>query len=60
MSKSEMRKIAKDKLMEAISCAYYKLEEEDFTQEEIEQIMVYINQYGIAMGKAINERYYTL
>lgn len=34
MSKTEMRKFAKDKLMEAIAVAYYKLEDEDFTEEE--------------------------
>ena len=46
--------------MEAIAVAYYKLEDENFTQEEVEQITQYINQYGEAMGKAINKRYYTM
>ena len=53
MTKTEMRDFAKDKLMEAIAVAYYKLEDENFTQEEVEQITQYINQYGEAMGKAI-------
>ena len=60
MTKTEMRDFAKEKLMEAISAAYYKLEDENFTQEEVEQITQYINQYGEAMGKAINKRYYTM
>ena len=60
MTKTEMREFAKDKLMEAISVAYYKMEDENFTQEEVEQITQYINQYGEAMGKAINKRYYTM
>ena len=54
MSKTEMRELAKDKLMEAIAVAYYKLE------EEREQISAYINQYGEAMGKAIHRNYYTM
>ena len=60
MTKTEMRDFAKKKLMEAIACAYYKLEDENFTQEEVEQITQYINQYGEAMGKSINKRYYTM
>lgn len=60
MTKTKMRDFAKDKLMEAIAVAYYKLEDENFTEEEIEQICKYINQYGEAMGKAINRRYYTM
>ena len=60
MSKTEMREFAKDKLMEAISVAYYKLEDENLTDEEREQITTYINQYGEAMGKAIHRNYYTM
>ena len=60
MSKTEMRKFAKDKLMEAIAVAYYKLEDENFTEEETEQIIQYINQYGETMAKAINKTYYTM
>ena len=55
-----MRELAKDKLMEAIAVAYYKLEDENLTDEEIEQISKYINQYGEAMGKAIQRNYYTM
>lgn len=52
MSKTEMRELAKEKLMEAIAVAYYKLEDENLTDEEREQVSAYINQYGEAMGKS--------
>ena len=60
MTKTEMREFAKDKLMEAISTAYYKLENENLSDDESEQICKYINQYGESMGKAINRKYYTM
>lgn len=60
MSKKEMREFAKDKLMEAIAVAYYKLEDEKLSEEEEEQISAYINQYGETMAKTIGRRYYTM
>lgn len=60
MTKTEMREFAKDKLMEAISMAYYKLENENLSDDESKQICKYINQYGESMGKAINRKYYTM
>ena len=60
MTKTEMREFAKEKLMESIAVAYYKLEDENFSDEEVEQITRYINQYGEAMAKAIGKRYYTM
>lgn len=60
MTKTEMREFAKDKLLEAIAVAYYKLEDENFSDEEVEQISQYINQYGESMAKAINRNYYTM
>lgn len=60
MTKTGMREFAKDKLMEAIAVAYYKLEDENFSDEEVEQICKYINQYGESMTKVINRRYYTM
>ena len=60
MTKKEMRNFAKDKLMESIAVTYYKLEEENFSEDEVEQISKYINQYGEAMGKAIGRKYYTM
>ena len=60
MTKKEMREFAKDKLLESIAVAYYKLEDEKFSEEEEEQISAYIDQYGEAMAKAIGKRYYTM
>ena len=60
MTRKEMRDFAKEKLIESIAVAYYKLEDENFTEEEVEQISQYINQYGEAMAKAINKKYYTM
>lgn len=60
MTKKEKREIAKDKLIESIAVAYYKLEDEKFTEEEAEEITQYINQYGEAMAKAIKKNYYTM
>lgn len=47
-------------LMEAISMAYYKLENENLSDDESKQICKYINQYGESMGKTINRKYYTM
>lgn len=60
MTKKDMRELAKEKLMEAIAVAYYKLEDENLSDEENEQICKYINQYGEAMSKAIGKSYYTM
>lgn len=60
MTKKEMRDFAKDKLMEAIAVAYYKLEDENLSEEEDKQIIEYINQYGETMAKAIRRKYYTM
>lgn len=60
MTKTEMREFAKDKLMEAISMTYYKLENENLSDDESKQICKYINQYGESMGKTINMKYYTM
>ena len=60
MTKKEMRKMAKNKLLESIAVTYYKLEDENLSEEEVEQINKYINQYGEAMVKALGERYYTM
>lgn len=60
MTKTEMRKIAKEKLMESIATAYYRLENETFSEEEKKQICQYMNQYDEAMGKTIGKSYYTM
>ena len=60
MSKSEMREKAKEILRDTIAVAYYKLENESgLSDEEIEQIQAYINQYGIAACKAFGKEYIT-
>ena len=47
MKKSEQKQIAKDILLEALACAYYKLEEHDeIPEEEKDEIIEYINKYG--------------
>lgn len=60
MTKTEMREFAKDKLMESIAVAYYKLEDENFSDEEANQICKNIDQYGESMAKAIGKRNYTM
>ena len=61
MKKTEQKQIAKDILLEAIACAYYKLEEHDeVPEEEKDEISEYINKYGQAMATRIGEAYYTL
>jgi flagellar motor switch protein FliG len=62
MTKTEKREIAKELLMEALSLAYYKLENDIYnhiSQEEQEEICEYMRQYGEAMAKRINKKYYT-
>ena len=56
MTKTEMRDFAKEKLMEAIAVAYYKLENENFTQEEVEQITQYINNTAITIVYILYEK----
>lgn len=60
MTKTELKEIAKDKLMEAIATAYYKLEDDNFTEKEVEVICEYIHQYGVTMGKSIKKDFYTM
>lgn len=58
MTKTEAREIAKHTLVEAIGCAYYKIcEGNDYTVEEKEAIINYINQYGKSACKAFGKTY---
>lgn len=62
MTKTEKREIAKDLLIDALSIAYYKLENSEYnhiTEEEKEEICKYMWQYGEAMAKRIDRKYYT-
>lgn len=60
MKKSEAKVIAKDTLISAISVAYYRIcDDKDYTEEEQDMIIDYINKYGETMAKSINEKYFT-
>ena len=62
MKKSEQKEFAKDILMEAIACAYYKLYDQcdEVPEEEKDEINEYIRKYGEAMATRIGRNYYTL
>jgi hypothetical protein len=60
MKKTEAKAIAKDTLLTAISVAYYRIcDDNDYTEEEQNLIIDYINKYGETMAKSINEKYFT-
>ena len=60
MKKTEAKEIAKDTLMSAISVAYYRIcDNNDYTEDEQNLIIDYINKYGETMAKSIKERYFT-
>lgn len=61
MTKTEMKKVAKELLIRKISIAYYALENSEYNQyseDEKLEITQYINQYGKSMAKAIGEKYF--
>ena len=61
MKKSEMKAIAKDILLEALACAYYKLEDrDDVPEEKRDEVIEYINKYGQLMAARIGETYYIM
>ena len=61
----ELREMAKERLCDALSGAYYVFtdgENEDYnalSEEDKESVLMYLNQYGTAMCKAIKKDYYT-
>lgn len=65
MTKTEMRAIAKEAIADAIGTAYYKISDRSFicpadmTDEEADEIIKYVNQYGTAACKAIGRDYIT-
>lgn len=59
-SNKELREVAKDLLMTSIATSYYKLEDSDYSDDELEKINTYLFQYGTAMGKAIKKDFYTM
>ena len=63
MTKTELKKVAKDVLMESVATAYYKVTDGDYyelTEDEEEIVLDLIHKYGTAMAKAIGEKFYTL
>lgn len=61
MTKTEMKKLAKELLINKLSIAYYSLENSEYdhySDEEKLEILQYINQYGKSMAKAIGEKYF--
>lgn len=60
MTKTEAKAIAKDVLQEAIGCAYYKVSDSgNYSEEDTDLILSYINKYGESACKAFGERYIT-
>ena len=60
MTKSKAKEIAKDTLLSSISVSYYRIcDDREYTDEEQELIIDYINKYGETMAKAIGKRYFT-
>lgn len=62
--KKELRNIAKNTLVNALAKAYYAISDNadalDLTEEEVEQVIMLMNNYGQTMCKAIRKEYYTL
>lgn len=61
MRKTQAKEIAKTILTRSIGVAYYKIADNDdeYTEEEKELIIKYINQLGERACKAINAKYIT-
>ena len=60
MTKSEAKAIAKDTLISVIFVAYYRIcDDNDYTEEEQNMIIDYINKYGETMAKSIKKKYFT-
>lgn len=57
MTKKQAKEKAKNVLCSAIGCAYYKLENENFSEEDKELITQYINSLGERACKAIGTEY---
>ena len=64
-SKRELRDMAKERLRDALSVAYYEFvdgENTDYnalTEEEKEAVLTYMDDYATTMCKAIRMNYYT-
>lgn len=64
-SRRDLRDMAKERLRDALSVAYYEFvdgENTDYnelSEEDKEVVLCFIDQYGTAMCKAIGREYYT-
>ena len=64
-SKRELRDMAKERLRDALSVAYYEFVDgentyyNELSEEDKEKVLYFIDQYGEAMCKAIGKKYYT-
>ena len=63
-TKKELRNIAKDSLVNALAKAYYAVVDNadylDLTEEETEQVITLMDNYGQTMCKAIRKEYHTV
>lgn len=63
MLKKELKQIAKQRLVDALAVAYYKLDDmeeyDTLNDEEKEIVQNYLNELAKRMCKAINEKYVT-
>lgn len=59
MKKTQAKEIARDIIAQSIGIAYYKIvdNDTDYSEEEKELIVEYINQLGKRACKAINTEY---
>ena len=64
-NKRDLRDMAKERLCEALSVAYYVFTDgentdyNELSEEDKEAVLCYLDQYGTAMCKAIGRDYYT-
>lgn len=64
-NKRELRDMAKERLRDALSVAYYEFVDggnsdyNELSEEDQEAVLYYIDQYGESMCKAIGKKYYT-
>ncbi len=64
-NKRELRDMAKERLRDALSVAYYEFVDggntdyNELSEEDKEAVLYYIDQYGESMCKAIGKKYYT-
>lgn len=58
---TELKKMAKERLMNNLGIAYYGFESDDdfqnLTEEEKHKVYKYLEKFAEAMAKAINEKY---